>query len=203
MSEDCGSRLCRLQKTRSGQAMRGSCRWRGRTCHDRSLWIAVARCSKCMEGFYNAAGTSVRGFPLPGERRERPVISVGVPHGEVARWIVGLIHEWVHDGGAERERSLHHGVRISGYDVQRAGAWATWRAALAGAGQQHATALRPIQLTVMDQLRPRSPGIIRSSVKPRPSSQSRNTNAWSLTTLAQMLGCRIPLVRKLIAATEP
>ena len=47
-----------------------------------------------------------------------------------------------------------------------------------------------------------SPGIMRSSEKPRPSNQSRNTNAWSLTTLAQTLGCRIPLVRTLIADVE-
>jgi hypothetical protein len=30
----------------------------------------------------------------------------------------------------------------------------------------------------------------------------RNTIAWSLTTLAQMLGCRIPLVRTVIVDVE-
>src|SRR5450631_3688740 len=87
--------------------------------------------------------------PLPGKCREGPVVSVGVCHSEIARWIVGLIPEWVHDGGADLERSLHHSVRIRGDDMQRAGACPRRRAALAGAGQQHATALRPIQLAVM------------------------------------------------------
>ena len=73
-----------------------------------------------------------------------------VCHSEIARRIVGLIHEWVHDGGADLERSLHHSVRIRGDDMHRAGARPTGRAALAGPGQQHATALRPIHLTVMD-----------------------------------------------------
>src|ERR1700685_4351982 len=86
---------------------------------------------------------------LPGKCREGPVVSVGVCHSEIARWIVGLIPEWVHDGGAELERSLHHSVRVRGDDMQRAGAYSTGRTALAGAGQQHATALRPIQLAVM------------------------------------------------------
>jgi hypothetical protein len=42
------------------------------------------------------------------------------------------------------------------------------------------------------------PGIIRSSVNPRPSNQSRNTSASSLTTLAQTLCWLIPLVRTAI-----
>jgi protein-S-isoprenylcysteine O-methyltransferase Ste14 len=35
-----------------------------------------------------------------------------------------------------------------------------------------------------------------------PSNHSRNTNASSLTTLAQTLGCRIPLVRTVIVDLE-
>jgi hypothetical protein len=45
-------------------------------------------------------------------------------------------------------------------------------------------------------------GIIRSSVNPRPSNQSRNTNAWSLTTLAQTLGCRIRWFARSSSDTE-
>jgi hypothetical protein len=40
-------------------------------------------------------------------------------------------------------------------------------------------------------------------MNPRPSSQSRNSNAFSLTMLAQMLGCWIPLVRTLIGNAKP
>ena len=88
---------------------------------------------------------------LPGECRESPVVSVGVCHREIARWIVGLIHERVHDRGADLERSLHHSVRIRADDMQRARARPAGRASLAGARQQHATAHRPIQLAVMDE----------------------------------------------------
>src|SRR5947209_8218065 len=87
--------------------------------------------------------SSMFGPPLARERGEGPVVSVGVCHREIARGIVGLIHEWVHDGRAELERSLHHSVRVRSDDMKPAGACPTWRAALAGAGQQHATALRP------------------------------------------------------------
>lgn len=39
-------------------------------------------------------------------------------------------------------------------------------------------------------------------MNPRPSNQSRNRNAWSLTTLGQTPGCRIPLVRTVIVGIE-
>lgn len=124
---------------------------------------------------------------LPGERREGPVVAVGVLHGEVTGRVVRLVHDRMHHRRANHPYPLQHRVGIRSHDMKRARPRPARSNPLARAGEQHPTPLRPVQLAVMDQPAPLA-RIIRSSVNPSASNQSRNANASSLTTLAQMLG---------------
>jgi hypothetical protein len=70
-----------------------------------TLTRLAAHALALLPGAGSSAGRAI--FPwiarvsLPSERRERPVVSAGVCHSEIPRWIVDLIRERVHDGGAD------------------------------------------------------------------------------------------------------
>gem|GEM_PF-7060094 len=72
------------------------------------------------------------------------MIPVGIFHGEVTRWIVGLIHDWMDNRRADQECSLQYSVRIGGDDMERAGPRLAWGATFSSTGEEYATAVWPI-----------------------------------------------------------
>src|SRR4051794_2908709 len=87
----------------------------------------------------------------PSERREGPVVPVGVSDGEVARGVIGLVGEWVHNRGTESDRAGVHGVWVLCDHVQRRGAGPARRGPLARARKHHPATIRPVELAVMDR----------------------------------------------------
>ncbi|MGH9206436.1 MAG: hypothetical protein ACRD1G_07750, partial [Acidimicrobiales bacterium] len=60
------------------------------------------------------------------------------------------VHDWMNDRRADRECSPQHGVRIRGDDMERAGSRSARGGTFVSAGEQYATAVRPVQLAVVD-----------------------------------------------------
>jgi len=91
---------------------------------------------------------------LSGKSGEGPMISVGVFQGELARWIVGLFHDWIDHRRVHGTCSLHHQVGIGGDDVKRVDPWSARGTTLASTGDEYASTIWPIQLAVVDRVTP-------------------------------------------------
>ena len=132
--------------------------------------------------------------PLAREGRERPVVAIGVSHREVAQLIVGLVGQLVHDRCLQRSARV---ITASGWAVTTCNELVPDRHGV-GRSPLPESMIRPPsgQSNWQWWIAPScSLGIMRSSVNPTASSQPRSASASSLTTLAQMLCCRVPLAR--------
>jgi hypothetical protein len=90
-------------------------------CPETSRGKSVASTSHtaaCRCVYDELADEDPRGPLLARERCEGPMIAVGVGHGEIAGWIVGLVHKLVNNRRFQGARPGHHYVRIDRHDVQ-------------------------------------------------------------------------------------